>query len=147
MINPEEIVPLNYKFACYALSGFTSCVEQVTKLDSNFWVLNSNPFPLEDYWKEWLGKIKVDHLASCNFLIIAAKESKKPEILDNEHSDLSKQVNQFFNMLFLEGAPIYQRATVISGSHVSQGIEVRGTSEMRRPYKNYYAKPFKIFQT
>jgi hypothetical protein len=131
----------------YGFSNISANIPPQTELSPNFYVLNANPFELDDHWKKWLGEIQSEKIEDCNFVILATMASEKTHELDEENKHLSHLVNRYFNLLCLFGTPLYDKGVQITGAHSEDGFEIRQTYSPLRFYRNRHSKPFWISET
>lgn len=116
----------NEKFACIALHN-VSRDKSFDELDlgDGLWVTSKIPFDLDDTWRKWMGSLKSEAFAKSDFVIIAKKQSSKPEILDEEHQELGRRVYGLFLMLLMHGVPNYDEALDAKGSMIKGETNTR----------------------
>lgn len=124
------------KFSLIAFEKCDSDVKDRHELPGGTTVLTELPPVLDNTWKSWLGEIAVGHLKDCNLVLLKHRASAKPEILDEEHKELAKQINSLFWLLHLCGVPRYRHAFFMVGSVINGQITVRQYSEVTRVYRN-----------
>ena len=100
----QQIIPINHKFCCIALSGVPDLnINFPCDILPNLSIYSANPFELDNHWIEWLGSLEIDHLKNCNFLILSSALSEKPKVLDHENESINishaQKTSSFFGML------------------------------------------------
>lgn len=55
---------------------------------SGLWVLTDTTFDVPTHWREWLGSIRADQVASSNLFFVSKLRSATPSILDGENQSL-----------------------------------------------------------
>ncbi len=81
------------------------------------------------FWVEGLGKWKLEQLHECDLLIVASMESEKPNILDQEHSQLVERAWRFTMSLMLTGVRFNSAPVILSSSVVDGEENLRRYSE------------------
>jgi hypothetical protein len=130
-----QIIPLDHKFCCIALSDVPNInINLPCNIHPNLSIHSDNPFELGEHWLEWLGSIELKHFKKSNFLIIASKLSDNPEVLDNEHEFLQQQVYWMLFSIFLQTILPHEKGTVLKGSRTENRIEIRQVAKLDRIY-------------
>ena len=77
-------------------------------------------------WREWLGSIRADEVASCNLFLLSKQASQTPDIIDAEDKRLEQLASNFYVGLLLSStfAPAH-RPVLLSGSRHAGEIDVR----------------------
>lgn len=132
MANPEVLGLRNgEKFCVIAVEKCSSNLKGGHKLGDGTIVLTELGPVLDNTWRSWLGKIVVDHLRHCNFVLLrSAGACARPGIVDKAHRQVQKEVNSLYWLLQLSGVPNYKNAFVILGSVAARQVTVLEYSEV-----------------
>ena len=65
------------------------------------WVLTNATFDIPPEWREWLGSIRADEVATNNLFLVSKVASATPDVLDDENQSLERQVWHFYVGLLL----------------------------------------------
>src|SRR5713101_1229241 len=123
----------NDKFSFVAIEHCAYALKQDVQLSDGTYVLTKIPDDISDNWKRWIGETRSEALASCNLAILRRIQSAKPEVLDDEHEKLLREVTDTFWLLQLSGLLYYQSASSIQGSVESDGYyTVRQMIQLRQ---------------
>ena len=141
----QQIIPLNHKFCCIALSGVPDLnISFPCYILPNLSLYSANPFELDNNWIEWLGSLEIEHLKKCNFIIISYEFSEKPKVLDYEHESLKQQTYLMLYSILLQTIFPYKKGSVLIGSRVNDKIEIRQFAKYDRIFCHYKAIPPKL---
>jgi hypothetical protein len=135
------------KFAILAIENVyaklpKNCEEQ---LSNGTWVLNHIPVDIEANWKEWLGSMRLEEIGMSNAVLIRSNPSSNPQILDDDHEALAKDLTETFSLLQLSGVLEDDGASLVKGS-VARESEIRQVSDLPRykQTKGYTRTPVTI---
>jgi hypothetical protein len=100
----------------------------------NLWVWADATFNMPDHWKNWLGSIRSEQVASCNLFLISKALSARPDILDDENNELKQRAWVFYVGLLLAStfAPAHQ-PIMLTGVRRDGEIEVREQRDFDSP--------------
>lgn len=121
----------------FALIGLDVPVEpEFTEmvLDDGMMALADRSFELPDYWKNWLGSIRVEQINECTLFLLAKCESQTVGIVDGEDKCLISKVGHW-----MMGLCLSQKISVTEGifqavGHCKDGkIDIRNFSSLVPP--------------
>jgi hypothetical protein len=96
-------LPEGHKFGCVCLvnAGVDRTLRDgLLDLGNNISAIFGPPFEIEEYWREWLGSVKVGHLAQSSLTLLAHTQSNRPEVLDDENDALVRTAwSVFYGLL------------------------------------------------
>ena len=143
----NNIIPKNSKFALIAVEnaylqsnskGFPS------QLSDGTWVLQKIPMDIDKGWKEWIGELRYNEFKEANLILICAKRSNNPEILDAQHARLRENLHLFFNAIHLTGILGYKVSNLILGSYYDNRSEIRQMAKLPMFYRTKGYKPSRL---
>jgi|CXWL01.1.fsa_nt_gi hypothetical protein len=137
------------KFSCIAFENLAidDSLSKPLSLGDGLWTLPTHPFNLDKRWREWIGKIKADKVDRCNFFLLAAKESLRPDVLDAENKMLQGRLNRLLYGLLLQVIPDHVDGFVLNGAQISNETQIRQYSEMRNHYNSNPTKRVKVSES
>lgn len=91
------------------------------------WASSVTPVQLDDDWERWLGSIRADHLRHANLFLIAKASSQTLDILDEENTELERQVYWFHTGLLLSA-----RLTTFEDPMILTGARNHGHTSVRQ---------------
>jgi len=82
------MIPPGHKYACFVFRRFPTGgdLQEPLQLADGLWALRRPPVDPDQYWREWLGSIRLDAVRDANFALLAVVRSERPEVLDGEPS-------------------------------------------------------------
>jgi hypothetical protein len=88
--------------------------------------LPSLSFDLPEYWREWIGTIRVEEVRACTLFLVATSPSTQPNILDGESTKLRGRVWHWFTGLVLERSfSLHEESFIADGSREGGKIDVQ----------------------
>jgi hypothetical protein len=93
-------------------------------------VLPKVPFPVEDFWVEWTGKVGTRVLTEGNCVILASMPSDAPTTEDEEFPPLRTRVSYMLAAMHLEGTIAVREAAMASGGRDAEGVSVRQVAQL-----------------
>lgn len=120
------------KFALLTINNVrTDLPAESFQLSDGTWVLPGVPVPDLGIWKEWVGSIRTKRLNNANLVLLREEPSNNPEIVDQVHFRLEKELTTLFYMLHLRaGLEIAEGADLLSGSFHRSHPDIRQVHDM-----------------
>ena len=121
----------------YALIGLEVELEGTPppeQIAPNLWVLTATTFDVPSEWREWLGSIRADQVASSNLFLVSKLASATPDILDGENQSLQKLVRHFYVGLLLSVmfSPSH-KPVMLTGARRDGAIGIRQQMDLEIP--------------
>ncbi len=134
------------KFCCVAFEkvAIDRSLGEAVHLGEGMWALPSNPFTLDQRWREWIGKIRAEQIDRCNFFLVAVRRSVRPDVLDDENETLRKIINRLLHGLLLQGIPNHVDGFVLTGAKLTTETHIRQFWEMRQFYNSSPKHPIRF---
>jgi len=121
----------------YALVGFEVKLEDPTptgQITPDLWVLTNPTFDIPSEWREWLGSIRADEVASSNLFLVSKLVSATPGVLDGENQSLQQHVWHFYIGLLMSVmfSPSH-KPVMLTGARRNGVIDIRQQGDLERP--------------
>lgn len=131
------IIPDRSKYALLAVQIDHLKVDQSSqaRLGADLRVLVQLPLDIPSYWQEWIGTIHADEIKKSNLFVLIVRNSKTPEVQDDEDIALDEELNRF-NFALLMSVPYigHPPATMMSGARYKNSIEVKHVQKYERVF-------------
>ena len=103
-------------------------------IEADLWVLTDTTFDIPSEWREWLGSVRTDQVASSNLFLVSKLASAKPGILDEENRSLRNRVWRFYLGLLLSAmfAPSHD-PVMLTGARRDGEIDLRQQQDLECP--------------
>jgi len=128
----------------YALLGLDVDLEGEVPSEAlapNLWTLSETRFDVPEHWKEWIGTIRADEVASCDLFLLSKLKSKKCAVLDEENQQLQRRVWQFYVGLMLTGALAPRHKPVIlTGAYTEGVLGIRQHQDLEVPIASHVSR-------
>src|ERR1035437_6980723 len=99
------------------------------------------PLQVPEHWREWLGSLRVGHLENANFLLVVARPSATPDILDQETKEIDQALTALWFGLLLHGVPDYSDGLVALGGVAADGaVSVRQVQRRATAYRHPFGE-------
>jgi len=123
----------------FALIGLNVHVDQGFERFSpcpGLMALGNAAFALPDYWREWLGTLRIEDIEECSLLLLASMPSAAPDIHDAESAILKDRVAHWFGGLMLcSRLHQTQHPFLVSGGCDQLKIDVRQFTTFDPPHR------------
>ena len=118
----------------YALVGLKVELEgtpPAEQIAPNLWALTATTFDVPPKWRQWLGSIRADEVASSNLFLVSKLASVTPGVLDGENQSLQNRVWHFYVGLLLSVmfAPSY-KPVMLTGVRQDGVIDIRQQKDL-----------------
>jgi hypothetical protein len=115
------------KFALQTFNNiFVDLPRTPFRLSDGTWVMPGVPVASLGIWKEWIGSIRIEHLAKANLVLFVEEPSDNPEILDDAHQRLADGLSRLFRLVHLRRGIEYESADLLCG------LSEQGTPRIRQ---------------
>jgi len=126
----------------YALVGLEVKLEEPTptgQIAPDLWVLTNPMFDIPSEWREWLGSIRADEVASSNLFLVSKLVSATPGVLDGENQSLQQHVWHFYIGLLLSTmfSPSH-KPVMLTGARRSCVIDIRQQRDLELPARRVF---------
>jgi hypothetical protein len=102
---------------------------------------------IDDQWRRWIGELRAEDLQECNLVILRHLPSTRPEVLDAEHENVSREAHGVLILTAYQGIPMYESAWSIRGSLVGSRRDVRQMGRLPDLYTTQGTSPVRISET
>jgi hypothetical protein len=97
------------------------------------WACSETPVQLDDNWERWLGSIKADSLRHSNLFLISQSPSTDLDVLDQENSNLDRQVYWFhLGLLLSVRLTTFEDPITLTGATYPDRVSVRQFGDTTR---------------
>ncbi len=130
---PDSWLPINVgeKYGAIALDAGTDLKAPVA-LGGSYFAMPHGTFRLPPHWKEWLGTIKTRAVERAGLLLVAARPSREPDVLDADNEAVLQAVDSLYWGLLASGRVRIDGAGVrLTGAYSTGGIDVRLVADVR----------------
>jgi hypothetical protein len=135
------MIPPGHKYACFLFKRFPTAADLPgpLQLGEGLWALRRPPVDPDQYWREWLGSIRLDAVRDANFVLLAVMRSERPEVVDGENQVLLRRVDHVFHGLLLQGVPVYEPrgGASLTGGNRTGAPDVREFADLQTAYPSY----------
>lgn len=98
------------------------------------WVLTNATFDVSPEWREWLGSIRANQIATSNLFLVSKVPSATPHVLDDENQSLERSVWCFYVGLLLSAmfSPKH-KPVMLTGARRDGVIDIREQKNLALP--------------